>query len=139
MLQNLLIGVTLFAHDGSTYLAESHSVSPAGPGKHEAGGDTGSRHLFPVYYKGRTVKVRGGKYAAYLQFLAYGKRLFASDDFQFPDASGRTSGQRLQVDDVAEIHPRPPADECRQFLLLVAYLPAVEVGGFLVIVIQYLR
>ena len=39
VLENLLVAVALFAHDGSTDLAESDTVTPASPVKDEAAWD----------------------------------------------------------------------------------------------------
>ena len=35
MQQDFLVGITLFAHYGCTYLAEAYTMSPSGSGKEE--------------------------------------------------------------------------------------------------------
>ena len=73
--------------------------------------------------------------SAYLQFLADGESLLGTDNLQFADASARTTFHSLHVENVAEVHLQSFFEQLLQFLLSQRYLPAVEIGSLLVVVV----
>ena len=79
------------------------------------------------------------QYAPYLEFLAYGERALRSDNPQLGNPSAPSSLQWYQVDDVAKVCFQFLGNEVPDFLVGVLYGPAVEVGRFLVVVVEHLR
>ena len=55
------------------------------------------------------------------------------------DAAARSSLHRLHVEDGTEVHLQLVGDKLLQFLLGQGYLPAIEIHGLLVVIVQYLR
>ena len=75
---------------------------------------------------------------ANFQFLTDGKGLLGSDNLKFADSSTLSALHRLHVEDGTQVHLQFVGDELLQFLLAERFLPAVEVDGFLIIVVEHL-
>ena len=73
------------------------------------------------------------------QFLTDGEGLLGSDNLQFADAAAHSSFHRLHIEDGTEVHLQLVGDKLLQLLLGQGYLPAIEIHGFLVVIVQYLR
>ena len=72
------------------------------------------------------------------EFLTDGKGLLGSDNLEFADSSTLSALHGLHVQDGTQVHLQLVGDELLQFLLAERFLPAVEVDGFLVVIIQHL-
>ena len=73
------------------------------------------------------------------QLLTNGKRFLATYNLKFADASGSTSLDRNQIKNIAIIGFGVLANQFSQFFLGITNLPTIEIGGFLVVVVQNLR
>ena len=73
------------------------------------------------------------------EFLTDGEGLLGTDNLEFADSSTLTTLHGLQVEDGTKVHLQFVSDKLLEFLLSERYLPAIEIGSLLVIVIQYLR
>lgn len=84
MKQDLLIGIALLPHDGSTDLAQAHAMAPPFSVEAEARGRL-------LHVEGRAVQMGIAECAADFQLLADGEGLLRSDYFQLPDAAALAS------------------------------------------------
>ena len=86
MLENLLVGVALMAHDCRSYLAHTYSVTPAVPAQDEARRHSVLVDVQTFHLEGGTLQVRFGECAANFQFLADDECAFGAHDLQSDDA-----------------------------------------------------
>ena len=137
--QDVVVFISTLAHHGGTYLTETHAVSPACAGEHETLRNALGVDVEAVGYECRAVEMALAQYASYLQFLADDERLFRTDDLQSGYSAALAALQRHEINNRSQVHFQVVRDEFRQFRLCVLHLPAVEVGCFLVIIVQHLR
>ena len=114
-------------------------MSPSRTGDDETLGYAVDIHIQPVHHKGAAVEMGLAERAAYLQFLSDDECLAGTLDAEFADASASATLQRFERHNLTEILLLLCADELGQFLLAVFHLPAVEIGGLLIIVVEHLR
>ena len=129
--ENLVVGLALLAHDGSTYLAEAYTMSPTLAMQDE----TVALTLY-VESGGQQVSLAEG--TADLEFLADGEGLFRADNLQFPDTSAFASLERDKILYLSKIFLQLAADKFRELCLGVFYSPAIEVGRLLIEVVEHL-
>ena len=137
MQQDVVVAESLFAHDGGSYLAQAYTVSPSGSGQLKPCGCSVYDFTF-IYYKCRTEQVGGREGAPYLQFLTDNQRLFRTYDFQLADASRFSPLYGDEVEYLSVIAFGFSADKFGYLGLGITYFPAVEIGGFIIVVIQNL-
>ena len=75
---------------------------------------------------------------ANLQFLSNRKSLLSADDLELAYTTTLATFHCFHVEDGSEVHLQFLLEELLDFLLAVGYLPAIEVGGLLVVVVEYL-
>ena len=73
------------------------------------------------------------------EFLTDCEGFLGTDNLEFADSSTLTTLHGLQVEYGTKVHLQFVSDKLLEFLLSERYLPAIEIGSLLVIVIQYLR
>ena len=71
------------------------------------------------------------------EFLTDGKGLLGSYNLEFADSSTLAALHRLHVKDGTQVHLQFVSDELLQLLLAERFLPAVEIDGFLIIVVEH--
>ena len=138
MEQNLIVLVAFLAHYGGAYLAEAYAVAPSRAGYHEPARHAAA-HVFGVYHEGAAVQVAVAEGAAYLQFLAYGEGALRAHYGEAADAPAASALHGSELYYVAEVDVEVLFEQPCQFLLRVFHVPAVEVGCFLVVVVEHLR
>ena len=131
MRQDIPVGITLFAHDGGTYLAQAYAVPPSGSVQGESG--CGFFH-----HEGGTVQVGVRKGFPDFQFFSYHDGFFAACDFESYNAPGNSAFQGFEVKDFAYIDAGASGKQFADFRLFKVYMPPVKIGCFLVVVVEYL-
>ena len=132
MEEDFVVLEALLAHDGGTNLTKAYTVAPAFAMKAETIG-----RLFDV--EGGTVKMALAEGTADFEFLTNGEGLLCTHDFQFPNATALATLQRDEVGDTAEVILEFFVDEFGNLIHRVFYCPAIEIVGFLVVIVEHLR
>ena len=139
MCQYAVISVTLLSHHRSTYLAKPHSVAPSCTHNMEESRDTVGVNAFLINHKSRTIQMARTERTAYFEFLPYGKRPFFTHYFKLAKPATLTSFNRNKVNNLSKVNAKLAVDKLRKLRLGIVYTPAIEVGCFLIIVVQHLR
>jgi hypothetical protein len=113
----LLVRVALFAHHGSTYLAQPYTVPPAATLQDETFWQAVLVNSFALNVEGCALEVRWREGSADLQFLADGEGALSAHDLQLDDAIAGTALYGDEVDNVAKVHLQVLADEFACLLL----------------------
>lgn len=129
--------VALLAHHGRPDLTQSHAVAPACAREVERLRDAVGA-LLRRDDEGATLQVALAQRAAYLQFLADDALPFRAHDLQADDAPALAALQGDEVEDLAKAQSRLAGDEAGELLLRVVDVPAIEVGGLLVVAVEHL-
>ena len=132
MEEDLLVVIALLTHDGSAYLAETDTMPPAFALETETSGG-----LLDI--EGGAIEMSLAQGSANLEFLADGEGLLGSHNLELPDATTLASLQGDEVGNGTEIGIELGVDERGKFVGGVIDRPAIEVVGFLVVVVQHLR
>ena len=132
MEEDLLVVIALLTHDGSAYLAETDAMPPAFALETETSGG-----LLDI--EGGAIEMGFAQGSANLEFLADGEGLLGSHNLELPDATTLASLQGDEVGNGTEIGIELGVDERGKFVGGVIDRPAIEVVGFLVVVVQHLR
>ena len=77
-----------------------------------------------------------GQRATNFEFFPDGETALRADDFEFPDATALAAFQRNQVDDFAQVDVVLRAQPFGDLFAADDLFPLVEIGRFLVIVVQ---
>ena len=72
------------------------------------------------------------------QFLSDDERLLGSDDLQLAEPAACSAFDGNEVDNLAEVNAQPGTKQLRDFLLAVVDRPTIEIGRFLVVVVEHL-
>ena len=137
--QYVFIVVTHVAHHRRANLAQSDAMSPSRTMEDEPFRYFAVGAIDVFCHECRTEKVGGGQCTSDFQFFADGECQLLAHYLQFDDSARLASFDGTQCDDSAEVHAHFGAYQLRQFSLGVFNFPSVEVGGFLVVVVEYLR
>lgn len=130
--EDVAVGVSPGAHDGSADLAQADAVSPSC----SVQGELLRGHAFSaVDDEGRAEEVRGGECPAYFQLFAYREAAPLADDAQADDAARGSAFEGREVEDGTEVRAGAFVEEAGEFGLGVAHGPAVEVGGRLAVIV----
>ena len=78
------------------------------------------------------------KRPADFQLFPDSQRLLRTYDFQFPKASGGAAGHGNKVDYLPVVYAGAFQYEGGEFVLSIFYFPTVEIGGFLVVIVENL-
>ena len=136
--QYAVVAVALFAHHGSTYLAEPHAVSPSGTCEDKPLWNALLHHVL-IHYEGTAIEVGSAQCTPDFQFFADDKCSLGAHDFQFPYSSAFSTGYGNEVENVSQVNFHVFADELFQLILGIFHFPPEEVGCFLVVVVEHLR
>ena len=103
--QNLLVGASLLAHDGSTNLAESDTVAPSVAVQDELAGGraVGWRGWPDADVEPAALQMGGGEQTPDFEFLSQGVLAFVADELHFPDSPALAAFQRDEVGDGAKV------------------------------------
>ncbi len=132
MEEDFVVLEALLAHDGGTNLAKTYTVAPTLTMKTEPG-----RGLLHV--EGGAEQMALAECTADFELLTDDEGLFRTHDFQFPDATALATLQRDEVGDTAEVVLEFFVDEIGNLIHCVFYRPAIEIVGFLVVIVEHLR
>ena len=135
MLENLLVAVALFAHDGGTDLAEADAMTPAVAVEDEATGDA-VPYISCLDGKGAALQGRGTEHTAYLQFLADDEGLLLAHDAQLADVPAGTFLHDFQGEDWSEVHLQMARNALVNLFLRQLFRPFVEVARLKVVVVE---
>ena len=102
--EDLIVGLALLAHDGSTYLTESDTMSPAFAVQDET-------VALLLYVESRTVEMSLTEGSAYFELFADGECLLGADNLQFPDTAALASGYGNEIGNLAKILLQLASDE----------------------------
>ncbi len=136
--ENLVVGISAVAHHGGSDLAQPHSMSPSGAGEAEAGGHALGVQVETVHHEGRAVEMGLGEGAADFQFLANRERGLHALNAQAGDSAALAPLLGHKVKDGAKVLVHHTGNQPPQLLLAVFHLPAVEVRGLLIVVVEHL-
>ena len=73
------------------------------------------------------------------QLLTDGEGLFGTNNLEFPDTVALATLNGDEVGNGTKVDLEFAVYQLRQFLLGVAYRPTIEIGGFLIEIVEYLR
>ncbi len=127
--EDLFVGVALVGHNGSANLAETDTMAPSCTGKDELA-------ILFVHDESGGVEVTLAEPFAYLEFFAYEERFLGADYPEFDDTSAGATSNGDKVGDGTEVDARAGANYLGEFVFSVGNFPAVELGGFLVVVVE---
>ena len=130
--EDLVIPVSFRCHHGGADLAEAHAMAPAGAAEDD---------VVPIegHGKGGAVQVRFGEIPPDHQFLPHFHRQLGADNPEALDPPGGAALQRDERLERSDVMAAPAGNPLRQHGDRDALLPAEEMLGFQVVIVQHLR